>query len=148
MKEDLPVSENEMPQIKPGSMPKPKGGIVNYMQLSDAAAASTFYQKAFAAEEVARVHHSDGERIIHCHLYLNGGSIMLNDAFAEQGRPLQTPQAFTLTLIVNDIDAWFRRAAEAGCEVVTPVATMFWGDRFCALKDPFGVSWAMNELAA
>jgi uncharacterized glyoxalase superfamily protein PhnB len=22
---------------------------------------------------------------------------------------------------------------------------MFWGARYAALKDPFGVSWAMNE---
>jgi uncharacterized glyoxalase superfamily protein PhnB len=29
--------------------------------------------------------------------------------------------------------------------VITPVATMFWGDRYCALKDRFGVSWAMNQ---
>jgi uncharacterized glyoxalase superfamily protein PhnB len=138
---------SEMPKIEPGSMPKPKGGIVNYMQLSDAAAASEFYQKAFGAQEVARMHHPDGKRIIHCHLYINDGSIMLNDAFPEQGMPLVPPQAFSLTLMVDDIDAWFERAAGAGCEVITEPQTMFWGDRFAALKDPFGVSWAMNEGA-
>jgi uncharacterized glyoxalase superfamily protein PhnB len=141
------MSENRMPQIEPGSLPRPKGGIVSYMQLSDAAAAADFYQKAFGAEEVTRMLHPDGKRIIHCHLYINGGSIMLNDAFPDQGMPLEAPQAFTLTLMVDDIDAWFKRAADAGCEVITPVATMFWGDRFAALKDPFGVSWAMNEGA-
>jgi uncharacterized glyoxalase superfamily protein PhnB len=142
------MSENRMPQIEPGSMPLPKGRIVSYLQLSDAAAASDFYQKAFGAEEVARLLHPDGKRIIHCHLYINGGSIMLNDAFPDQGMPLEAPQAFTLTLIVDDIDAWFERAVDAGCEVITPVATMFWGDRFAALKDRFGVNWAMNEGAA
>jgi uncharacterized glyoxalase superfamily protein PhnB len=141
------MSENGMPEIKPGSLPKPKGTIVSYMQLSDAAAASEFYQKAFAAQEVTRMLHPDGKRVIHCHLYLNEGSIMLNDAFPDQGMPLEAPQAFTLTLMVDGIDAWFKRAVDAGCTVVTPVATMFWGDRFAALKDPFGVSWAMNEGA-
>jgi uncharacterized glyoxalase superfamily protein PhnB len=72
---------------------------------------------------------------------------MLSDAFPDQGMPLETPQGFTLTLMVDDIDRWFKRAAEAGCEVTTPVATMFWGDRYGALKDPFGVNWAMNEGA-
>jgi PhnB protein len=141
------MSDNAMPEIKPGSLPKPKGGIVSYLQLSDAAAAAEFYKKAFGAEEVTRMLHPDGKRIIHCHLYINGGSLMLNDAFPDQGMPLEAPQAFTLTLMVDDIDAWFKRAVEAGCEVITPVATMFWGDRFAALKDRFGVGWAMNEGA-
>jgi uncharacterized glyoxalase superfamily protein PhnB len=143
----MAMSENRMPEIKPGSMPKPKGGIVSYLQLRDAAAASDFYQKAFGGEEVTRMFHPDGKRIIHAHLYINGGSLMLNDAFPDQGMPLETPQAFTLALMVDDIDMWFARAVEAGCEVVTPVATMFWGDRYGALKDPFGVSWAMNQGA-
>ena len=28
-----------------------------------------------------------------------------------------------------------------------PVATMFWGDRYGQVIDPFGVRWAMNESA-
>jgi len=141
------MSESRMPEIKPGSLPRPKGGIVSYLQLRDAAAAADFYKQAFGAEEVTRMLHPDGQRIIHTHLYINGGSLMLNDPFPDQGMPLEAPQAFTLTLMVDDIDKWFARAAGAGCEVVTPVETMFWGDRYGALKDPFGVSWAMNEGA-
>ena len=139
------MSEKRMPQIEPGSLPRAKGGIVSYMQLSDAASASVFYQKAFGAREVTRMLHPDGKRIIHCHLYINEGSLMLNDAFPDQGMPLEKPQAFTLTLMVDDIDTWFKRAVDAGCEVTSPVATMFWGDRYGALKDPFGVSWGMNR---
>jgi PhnB protein len=26
-----------------------------------------------------------------------------------------------------------------------PPADMFWGDRYGQLKDPFGVTWAMNQ---
>ena len=47
--------------------------------------------------------------------------------------------------MVKDIDAWFKRAVDAGCEVKMPVETMFWGDRYCELSDPFGVRWAMNQ---
>jgi PhnB protein len=142
------MSENRMPQIEPGSLAPTKGGIVSYMQLSDASAASEFYQKAFGAQEVTRMLHPDGKRIIHCHLYINEGSLMLNDAFPDQGMPLEKPQAFTLTLMVGDIDTWFKRAVDAGCEVTAPVATMFWGARYGALKDPFGVNWAMNQDVA
>jgi PhnB protein len=139
------MSENNMPQIEPGSLAPPKGGIVTYMQVGDAAAAADFYRKAFGAEEKIRMLHPDGKRVIHCHLYINDGSLMLNDPFPEQGMPLETPQSFTLTLMVDDIDAWFQRAVDAGCTVVSPVAKMFWGARYGALKDPFGVSWAMNQ---
>ncbi|HEY0436393.1 MAG TPA: VOC family protein [Phenylobacterium sp.] len=139
------MSENRMPQVDPKTLAPALGGIVTYMQLSDAAAASAFYRRAFGAEEKTRMLHPDGQRLIHCHLYLNGGSVMLNDPFPENGMPLVPPQGFTLTLIVDDIDRWFARAVDAGCEVIAPVAKMFWGARYGALKDPFGVSWAMNE---
>ena len=139
------MSETGMPQIDPKSLAPTKGGIVTYMQVSDASAASEFYQKAFGAREVTRMLHPDGKRLIHCHLYINDGSLMLNDAFPEQGMPLEAPQSFTLTLMVDDIDRWFARAADAGCTVTAPVAKMFWGARYGALKDPFGVAWAMNE---
>ena len=43
-----------------------------------------------------------------------------------------------------DIDRWFQRAVDAGCEVTTPLQVMFWGDRWGAVRDPFGVHWAMN----
>ncbi|MGZ5948486.1 MAG: VOC family protein [Caulobacteraceae bacterium] len=142
------MSENSMPVVEPGSLAPPKGAIVTYMQVRDAAAASDFYRKAFGAEEKTRMLHPDGKRLIHCHLYINDGSVMLNDPFPEQGMPLEAPASFTLTLMVTDIDTWFQRAVDAGCEVVMPVAKMFWGARYGALKDPFGVSWAMNEDAA
>jgi uncharacterized glyoxalase superfamily protein PhnB len=48
-------------------------------------------------------------------------------------------------LIARDIHAQFQRAVDAGCEVVTPVQQMFWGDLFGALRDPYGVNWAMNQ---
>jgi uncharacterized glyoxalase superfamily protein PhnB len=70
---------------------------------------------------------------------------MLNDAYPEHGHPLQAPQAFSLVLVVDDIDGWWARAVEAGAAVVMPVAEMFWGDRFGQLRDPFGVLWSMNQ---
>ncbi len=46
---------------------------------------------------------------------------------------------------MNNIDARFQRAVEAGATVLMPVADMFWGDRYGQLRDPFGVVWAMNQ---
>jgi uncharacterized glyoxalase superfamily protein PhnB len=49
-----------------------------------------------------------------------------------------------LHLTDGNIDAWWQRAVDAGCAVVTPLQVMFWGDRWGQVKDPFGVAWAMN----
>jgi uncharacterized glyoxalase superfamily protein PhnB len=39
---------------------------------------------------------------------------MLSDAFPEHGHALQAPAAFNITLPVDDIDAWYMRAIDAG----------------------------------
>ena len=82
---------------------------------------------------------------MHVHLYINGSSVMLSDPYPEHGYPLQKPQALQPHAAVDDIDAWWQRAVDAGGEVVMPVAEMFWGDRYGQLRDPFGVLWAMNQ---
>jgi len=124
--------------------PEARGGVVPYLQVDGAVKAAEFYARAFGAEEVARHPVDEQGRTMHVHLYLNGGSLMLSDAYPEHGYPLQAPQAFSLMLPVDDIDAWWDRAVAAGAEVVTPLQVMFWGDRYGQLRDPFGVLWAMN----
>lgn len=81
---------------------------------------------------------------MHIHLHINGSSLMLGDAYPEYGHPLEKPQAFSLMLPVDDIDAWWSQAVAAGAEVVMPIELMFWGDRYGQLRDPFGVLWALN----
>jgi uncharacterized glyoxalase superfamily protein PhnB len=133
--------------LKPPANARPKGTVVPYLNLKDANAASEFYQKAFGAQEVQRMPGQDGKRLLHCHLYINDGSLMISDFWPESGFPYVAPAGYTITLIVKDIDAWFKRAVDAGCEVRMAVETMFWGDRYCELTDPFGVRWAMNQGA-
>jgi len=127
------------------SAPAVLSGVVPYVQVNGASAASELYQRAFGAVEAARLPVDESGRTMHIHLHINGGSVMLSDAYPEYGAPLQAPQAFNLMMQVDDIDAWFSRAVAAGAEVVMPVAKMFWGDRYGQLRDRFGVLWAMNQ---
>jgi len=122
-----------------------RGGLTAYLQVDGAAKASDFYQRAFGATEAARHPLDEKGRTMHVHLYVNGSSLMLGDAYPEYGHPLQAPQAFNLTLQVDDIDAWWSRAVAAGATVVMPVQEMFWGARYGQLGDPFGVLWSMNQ---
>jgi PhnB protein len=125
--------------------PAVKGGIVAYLNVEGAMKAAEFYQRAFGAELTAAQPVDDKGRTMHVHLYLNGASLMLSDFYPEHGHAFKAPQAFTLTLPVDDIHAWFRRAVDAGAEVVQPVQEMFWGDLYGQVRDPFGVAWAMNQ---
>lgn len=122
-------------------------GVIPYINVEGAGAASDFYQKAFGARETARFPDSDGKRFMHIALEINGGTLMMADNFPERGWTGTAPGGVTLQLVVDDIDAWWARAVEAGCTVVMPVEVMFWGDRFGSLIDPFGVRWAMNAPA-
>ena len=121
------------------------GGVVAYLQVRSATAASEFYQKAFGATELFRHPVDEKGRTMHIHLHINGTSVMLSDAYPEHGFPHQNPQAFTMMLPVDDIHKWWDRAVAAGAEVVKPVEKMFWGDLYGELRDPFGVLWSMDQ---
>jgi PhnB protein len=122
-----------------------KGGVVAYLQFDGAMQAAEFYQRAFGAKLAAAHPVDDSGRTMHVHLYINGSSVMLSDPFPEHGYSLEKPQGFNLTLMVDDIDARWKRAVDAGATAVMPPADMFWGARYGQLRDPFGVLWAMNQ---
>lgn len=123
-------------------------GVIPYLNVEGAAEASAFYQQALGATELMRMPAEDGKRLMHCHLRINGGSLMMSDVFPESGFTHQPSSSFTMHLIVADVDAWWGRAVEAGMAVVMPLETQFWGDRFGTLRDRFGVHWSMSQPAA
>ena len=136
------------PKTEADTQPQTKGSLVPYLALNGASAASEFYQKAFGATEVTRMPGADDGRLIHCHLYINGHSLMLSDPFPEHGHPHTPPAGYTLTLMVDNMEAWWKRAVDAGATVVMPYAKQFWGDIYGQLRDPFGVLWALNQPGA
>jgi len=124
---------------------QPKSGVVPYLNLDGALKAAQLYVKAFGAEIAAQHPADDQGRTMHVHLFINGSSVMLSDFYPEHGHAFEKPQAFALTLIVDDIQAWFKRAVEAGCTAAMEPQKMFWGDWYGEVVDPFGVRWSMNQ---
>lgn len=127
----------------------PTGGLTPQLQIGDnkAAAAIDFYVAAFGATELNRQVADDGVRLMHAHVLVNGASLMLHDEFPEYVGPADvdsgTPRGVTLHLQVDNADAWFDRAVQAGARAVMPVRDMFWGDRYGQLADPFGYRWSI-----
>ena len=122
-----------------------KGGVVAYLSIDGAAKAVEFYKTAFGAELASMQPVDDKGRTMHAHIYLNGTSIMMSDFYPEHGHPVVAPQGFNMMIPTSNIDADYKRAIDAGCTATVPPEDMFWGDRYGQLKDPFGVTWAMNQ---
>jgi PhnB protein len=123
-------------------------GVTPHIIIGDGKAveAIDFYKTAFGAQEQMRHVGDDSGRIMHAHLLINGGSLMLNDHFPEMcgGAPADAPKAVTLHLQVDDADAWWSRALGAGAAVRFPLENQFWGDRYGQVTDPYGHVWSIG----
>lgn len=125
----------------------PSGGVTPHLTIPSrgGAAAIEFYARAFGAQEIRRVPAEDGERLMHAHLHINGGSIMLADEFPEwTGEADIVPKGVTLHLQVDDADEWWTRALINGAIPVMPLDDQFWGDRYGQVRDPFGHLWSIG----
>ncbi len=133
------MAENTPPQVH---------GVTPYLTVRGASEASAFYARAFGAKEVFRMPAEDGKRLMHCHVRINGGDLMMSDEFPEHGAGLgDGPRGVTLHLAVDDADMWFNRAVAAGATVVMPLADQFWGDRYGQVRDPYGHVWSIGAPA-
>ena len=128
--------------------PPPMLGVTPHLMIRDnrAAEAIDFYTKAFGAEEGRRMLADDGKRILHAHLKVAGGSLMLNDDFPEMagGHVAGAPTGVTLHLDVADADAAWAKALAAGATVRFPIENQFWGQRYGQVTDPFGHNWSIG----
>jgi uncharacterized glyoxalase superfamily protein PhnB len=115
--------------------------------VKDAAAAMSFYQKAFGAEELARMP-GPGGKIMHAEMKIGDSKIMLGDEmpeFGNKGPKTLGGSPVSFYVYVNNVDASWKRAVDAGAKVVMPLEDMFWGDRGGKLEDPFGHGWMLSQ---
>jgi PhnB protein len=130
-------------QAKP--IPQGHRSVTPYLTLNDAARAIDFYKRAFGAREVIRMDGPNG-KIGHAEIKIGDSMIMLGDEMPGSG--CRSPHSLGGTtagifLYVENVDALFNQAVSAGAEVESPLADMFWGDRYGRLRDPFGHSWSV-----
>ena len=103
-----------------------------------------FYERAFGAE-LLWCHTIEGTDVVMNACVVIGGSpLMLNDEFPDRGvRGPGESTPVTIHLYVDDVDAAWKRAIDAGATEVFPLADQFWGDRYGILRDPFGHQWSL-----
>ncbi|WP_019962393.1 VOC family protein [Woodsholea maritima] len=126
-------------------------GLSPYLCVRQAKAAIAFYEKAFGAEVLELYDHED--MVMHATLALNGSILMLADEFPEMETQtgniapdsLDGRTTTTLTLNVDDTQAWFDRAISAGASVIREPKEEFFG-LHGKLRDPFGHVWSIMTL--
>jgi PhnB protein len=97
-----------------------------------------FATEAFGANERLRMPMPDG-KVAHAELELGDSVIMVADAM--EGFPAHPGY---IHLYVEDADAVYRRALQAGATTVQEPQNQFYGDRSGAVADSFGNRWSIS----
>lgn len=130
-----------MAQIKP--IPDDYPRVSPYLVVDGAAEAIDFYCRVLGATERMRMP-GPGGRLMHAELQMGDSVLMLADEWPDMGA--RGPRTVggtpvTLSVYVEDVDATFRRALDAGAIPLREVGDQFYGDRAGSFEDPFGHHW-------
>ena len=127
--------------------PIPDGyeAAIPYLSVVNAAAAIEFYKRAFGATELMRMAGPDG-RVRHAEIKIGKALLMLADEHPEI--EFRSPKSLGVArspvgihLYVDDVDAVYKRALQAGATSLREPADQFYGDRSGGVKDAFGNQW-------
>jgi PhnB protein len=121
-------------------LPKGFHTITPNIIVDNAEEAVAFLKKALGATENYRLTTSDGT-ITHCELKI--GDSTLNLGTSMEGWPAH---GLVAQIYVEDSDALFQRAVQAGAKVIMPMTNMFFGSREGRIADPFGNVWTIATL--
>jgi uncharacterized glyoxalase superfamily protein PhnB len=94
-------------------------------------------KRAFDAQEIELDRAPDGT-VAHAKLRIGDSVVEMGEARDPFG-----PMPTMFYLYVNDADAWYRRAVEAGAASLSVPADQPYGDRVAAVTDSFGNQWYM-----
>ena len=108
--------------------------VTPYLIVKGAAQLIDFLKEAFGAQETFRMPGPEG--IMHAEVRIGDSAVMMSDAMAEFG-----PMPTMIHLYVEDADAVYKRALQAGATPVQELKDQFYGDRAGGVKDAFGNLW-------
>ena len=109
--------------------------VTPYLMVREAAKLIDFVKEAFAATELFRGTGSAGG--IHAEVRIGDSMVMIGGAGTWNGEPM--PAA--IYLYMDDVDAVYKRALQAGAASLSEPADQPYGDRLAGVKDSFGNVW-------
>ena len=120
-------------QVKP--IPEGYHSVTPYMMVEGADQLIEFLKRAFGATEALRLAGPDG-KVGHAEIRVGDSMLMVSEA---RGEWKAKPASFYL--YVEDVDAVYRRALDAGGTSLGEVKDQFYGDRSGGVLDPCGNMW-------
>jgi PhnB protein len=109
--------------------------VTPYLTVQGANKLIDFLKQAFDAKEIERMPGPDGT-VGHAQLQIGDSMVMMGEASGQM-----KPMNCMIYLYVNDADALYKRALQAGGTSATEMTDQFYGDRSGAVKDPSGNVW-------
>jgi PhnB protein len=133
-----------MAKVKP--IPDEYPRVIPYLSIDGASAAIDFYVKVLGAKERMRMPGPDG-KIGHAELEIGDSMIMLADSFPESppGPKKLGGSPVTVMVYVENVDAVYEKALDAGATAINKVEDQFYGDRSGSFEDPFGHRWHISS---
>jgi PhnB protein len=118
-----------------------------HLVVADASEAAAWYEQAFGARERSRIPLPDGTVMV-VEVDFGGPVVHVGSEFPAAGIVSPLTIGGTATVIqlnVEDVDAAWARALQAGAAVHHELADAFWGERHGQLTDPFGHRWNLAQ---
>jgi len=109
--------------------------ITPYLTVSGVSKLIDFLKQTFDATETERMDLPDGS-VRHAEVKVGDSMIMMGEA----DDPANA-QTAALYVYVDDVDATYRRAVQAGAASLREPADMFYGDRGAGVRDASGNTW-------
>jgi PhnB protein len=132
------------------AIPSGPRAITAYLTIKGAAQGIEYYKKAFGAVELMRWTGKDG-RVGHAEIEINGTPVFISDEHPAMGVVSPATLGGTcvgLHLLVEDAEATFKQAIEAGGKAARPMEDEPWGQKSGTLQDPFGHRWFVTQRTA
>jgi uncharacterized glyoxalase superfamily protein PhnB len=124
------------------------GAISPTILYDDAKAAVQLLKDAFGFSEAA-VYEDEEGRVVHAELTYGDGVVILGSRGREGdfAKALADGGPVGVYVVVADVDAHHRRAAEHGAEILTPPADQDYGGRDYMARDAEGNVWSFGTYA-
>ncbi len=119
-------------------IPEGLHSINSYLHPHGAPALIDFLKRAFGAQEAFRAQAPDGT-VVHAKIRIGESVVEMGEAHG----PYQ-PMPTVYHLYVQDTDAVYRRALQAGGRSLSKPADQPWGSRNAGVQDPGGNQWWIN----
>jgi uncharacterized glyoxalase superfamily protein PhnB len=120
----------------------PGPNISPVLRYRDAAAAMDWLENAVGFERVADYRDDDGN-VVHAEMRYGTGMIMVSDAREGDVYGPHTGTGWAY-VVVDDADAHYARAQEAGAEILRPIEDQDYGSRDYSARDPEGNIWSFG----